>query len=77
MKRMIRANEYHNSLVNYRVYELEDGNELDCILSTGDYDEAVDYARKWAKDNGVDTHVVACPTDPDDPATKDYFEYDL
>ena len=77
MKRMIRANNYHNSLVDYRVYELEDDEELDCILSTGDQDEAIEYARKYSKDNRVDTHIVACPVDPDDPATKDYFEYDL
>jgi len=31
MKRMIRANNYRNSLVDYCVYELEDDEELDCI----------------------------------------------
>lgn len=77
MKRMIKASDNYNSLVEYRVYELEEDEEMDCIKSTGDYDEAVEYARKWARDNRVDTHVVACPADPDDPATQDYFEYDL
>ncbi len=78
MKRWIHATtDYHNSLVEYRIYELDGGEEFNCLESMNDYDEAVAYAKKYSRDNGIDTHIVACPVDEDDPATKDYFEYDL
>lgn len=48
-------------LVEYLIYEVE----------------AIEYARKQAKDNNVGTHVVISPFDKDDQETKDYLEYEL
>lgn len=74
MKRWFHAS---SDLVEYRIYEVEDGEELDCVATATNEDEAIEYARKWAADNNVDTHVVVSPFDEDDQETKDYLEYDL
>lgn len=66
-----------NEYVSYRIYEVEDGEELDCVEVKYDLDDAIEYARKYAKDNLCDTHVVASPNDEDDPEVHEYFEYEL
>lgn len=74
MKRWIHAS---SNLVEYRIYEVEDGEELNCIATSSDKDEAIEYAMKYAINNNIDTHVVISPFDEDDQETRDYLEYEL
>lgn len=74
MKRWIHAS---NNLVEYRIYEVNNGEELDCVATSSDMNEAIKYAKKYAEDNNIDTHVVVSPFDEDNQEMKDYLEYDL
>ena len=76
MKRMIKASQ-SDYLAYFRIYEVEDGEEIECVETKADLDDAIKYARNYARDNEVDTHVVACPADEDDGEWRDYFEYTL
>lgn len=68
MKRYIRCNDEDNYGYYFRVYELEDGEEIDYFEEFKSLEDAIEFA-----DNlDISAHVVMIPNfDPDDDP---YFE---
>ncbi len=79
MKRYVHA-ATEESLVEYTVYEYDAEEEVmvDRLETFEELDDAIEYAEKYCKENGVDAHIVAVPTEDEGLSeVRDYFEYTL
>jgi len=82
----VTASRSINNYVDFRVYttytdEYDDTEEIECVHTASTLEGAEGFVTKFMNQymddevNGM--HIVAVPTDEDDPAVKDYFEYTL